>query len=317
MASTTKIVTAIAVINNADIQDIVTVPKQAVGVEGSSIYLELGEKIKVIDLLYGLMLQSGNDAAVALAIHVSGSIPKFAELMNNTAKDIGATNSNFVNPHGLHHDNHYTTAYDLGLISAYALRNDTFAKIVSTKSHTIDRAVKGWKHVILNKNKILHTFEGGDGVKTGFTKRAGRCLVSSATRDGMSVVCVVLNCGPMFEECRALMTRAYQQYQLFNILPSYAYAGVANVSNGRQDQVGAYSHKAVYYPLRDDEREQVTRLVEFDTLVAPITKDQKIGKIIVKLHDRVLCEQELYSMSQVQSISVMDKLRQLLPDWLG
>ena len=317
MASTTKILTAITAIKNCDVEDIVAVDKKAVGVEGSSIYLQAGEKLRVLDLLYGLMLQSGNDTAVALAIHIGGSVEKFAEMMNQTAKLAGATNSNFVNPHGLHHDNHYTTAYDLGLISTYALKDSIFAKIVATKSHTVDRPAKGWKHEIKNKNKILHSFEGGDGVKTGFTKKAGRCLVSSATRNGMQVVCVVLNCGPMFEECRALMQRAFNNYSLVNVLQSYEFAGIANVKNGRVEEVGAYSHKALYYPLRKEEHEQVTKLVEFDELKAPIAKDQKIGKILIKLHDRVLFDQDLFSIDKVQSINIMDKLRQLLPDWLS
>ncbi|MCL1945175.1 MAG: D-alanyl-D-alanine carboxypeptidase [Firmicutes bacterium] len=317
MASTTKIVTAITVIKHANLDDIVTVPKEAVGVEGSSIYLELGEQIKVLDLLYGLMLQSGNDTAVALAIYVGGSVPNFAKLMNDTAKEAGALNSNFVNPHGLHDDNHYTTAYDLGLVSTYAMKDETFKKISATKSHTVDRPKKGWKHAIKNKNKILHTFDGGDGVKTGFTKKAGRCLVSSATRDGMQVVCVVLNCGPMFEECRALMQQAFDNYSLVNILESYCYAGQANIENGRQEQVGAYSQKSFYYPLRKDEIPEIKKLVEFDKIKAPIKKDQKVGRIIITLHDRPLFEQELYSIDEVKGITIMDKLKDLLPDWLG
>lgn len=315
MASTTKILTAITVLKHSNIDDIVTVDPKAVGVEGSSIYLVAGEKLRVEDLLYGLMLQSGNDTAVALAIHVSGSIAKFAELMNETAKLAGATNSNFTNPHGLHDDNHYTTAYDLGLISTYALKDPTFKKIVSTKTHTVDRPAKGWKHAIKNKNKILHTFDGGDGIKTGFTKKAGRCLVSSATRDGMQVVCVVLNCGPMFEECAALMQKAFKTYKLVEILPSYTHAGLAHVTNGRSEEVGAYSIKSVSYPLRNEELSEINKTAEFDTIKAPVEKDQKIGKIIIKLHDRIISEQELYSIEGVQSISIMDKLRQLLPDW--
>ena len=205
MASTTKICTAITVIENCDnIEKTVTVPDKAVGVEGSSIYLQKSEKVKIIDLLYGLMLQSGNDCAEALAITVGGSIEHFAAMMNETAAKAGATNSNFVTPHGLHDDNHYTTAYDLALISAYAFKNPVFEQIVSTKKHIMPWEGRNYPRVIVNKNKILSTYEGGDGVKTGFTKKAGRCLVSSATRDGMRIIAVVLNCGPMFEDCASL-----------------------------------------------------------------------------------------------------------------
>ena len=215
MASTTKIVTAITVIENAsDLERTVKVPSAAVGVEGSSVYLEHDEELKIIDLLHGLMLQSGNDCAVALAITVGGSVEKFAEMMNVTAKKAGATNSNFVNPHGLHDDNHYTTARDLALISSYAMKNPVFESIVSTKRYTMPWMGRDYDRVVMNKNKILSTFDGGDGIKTGYTKRAGRCLVSSATRDGMRVICVVLDCGPMFEECGALMERAFSEYKL-------------------------------------------------------------------------------------------------------
>ncbi|MDR3021514.1 MAG: D-alanyl-D-alanine carboxypeptidase [Clostridiales bacterium] len=310
MASTTKILTAITVIKNCDVNSVVSITKEMCGIEGSSIYLQVGEQIKVLDLLYGLMLQSGNDAATALAIFVGGSVKGFAQLMNKTAKEAGANNSNFVNPHGLHDDNHYTTAYDLGLISTYALRDKTFATICATKSHIVNRPVKGWKHNIKNKNKILNTFQGGDGVKTGFTKKAGRCLVSSATQNGMQVVCVVLNCGPMFEECRQLMSHAFKQYSLTKILPSYNYFGDIAVKNGRVDKVGAYSHRSLYYPLRVDEVDSVTKIVEYDLVVAPIQAEQKLGKIKIYLHNRLIFEEDLYSVQSVQSNSILDKLKE-------
>jgi hypothetical protein len=161
-------------------------------VEGSSIYLRQGEKLTIRQLLYGLMLRSGNDCAVALAVKIGGNVERFAEMMNELARKIGVEKTNFVNPHGLHDDNHYTTAFDLARISAYAMKNSVFREIVSTKNITIS-GVEG-ERVLVNKNKMLSTFAGGDGIKTGFTKRAGRCLVSSAIKNGMEVVSVVLNC---------------------------------------------------------------------------------------------------------------------------
>lgn len=211
IASTTKILTAITVLENTqDVDKVVTVPDEAVGVEGSSIYLAHGEQLRIIDLLYGLMLQSGNDCAAALAILTSGSIADFAKLMNETAAKAGATGANFTNPHGLHDDNHKCSARDLAFITSYAMNNETFRKIVSTEVYKdCTYAGREYNRVIKNKNKILQMLEGGDGVKTGYTKVAGRCLVSSATRDGVTVIAVVLNCGPMFEESCEMINDAF------------------------------------------------------------------------------------------------------------
>ena len=220
MASTTKILTAITIIENCDLSEVVTVTNKTIGIEGSSIYLEEGEKLTVKELLYGLMLRSGNDCAETLAVHCSNSIENFAVLMNETAKRIGANDSNFVNPHGLHDDNHYTTAYDLALISCYAMKNSDFRQIVSTKSIQIPWITREYPRVLVNKNKMLKDFEGSTGIKTGFTKKAGRCLVSSCFRNGMEIVCVVLNCPPMFERSKELLTNAFNDYEICSIYES-------------------------------------------------------------------------------------------------
>lgn len=209
-ASTTKICTAITVIENQTLLDIpMPIPNEAVGVEGSSLYLQKGEMMTVRDLLYGLMLQSGNDCATALAIIVGGSVEGFVRMMNETAEKAGAKNTHFMNPHGLHHDEHYTTARDLCAISYYAMRNELFREIVSTKRHTTPYHNHDYKRNFPNKNKILFNYEGGNGIKTGYTRHSGRCLVSSATRDGKTYICTVLNCYDMFEECMRLMDCAF------------------------------------------------------------------------------------------------------------
>ncbi len=208
-ASTTKICTAITVIENYSNLDLpVPIPDEAVGVEGSSLYLQHGEMLTVRDLLYGLMLQSGNDCAAALAIITGGSVRGFVKMMNETAEKAGAVNTNFVNPHGLHHDDHYTTARDLCAISYYAMKNPVFREIVATKRHRTPYHNHEYDRNFPNKNKILYNYEGGNGIKTGFTKKSGRCLVSSATRNGKTYICTVLNCGDMFEECMRLMDMA-------------------------------------------------------------------------------------------------------------
>ena len=225
MASTTKIITALTVLNNCNLDEVVTVPAKACGIEGSSIYLRQGEKLTVKELLYGLMLRSGNDCAIALALHVGGSIEGFAQMMNKTAADLGCQNSNFVNPHGLHDANHYTSASDLATITCQALKNEQFAEIVSTKSVKIANDGYDYPRVLVNKNKLLANFCDADGVKTGFTKKAGRCFVGSATRNGMQVVVVVLNCGPMFEETAKMLDVAFANYTNVCIVPQNKLCG--------------------------------------------------------------------------------------------
>lgn len=211
MASTTKIMTAIIIIEDCNLDEVITVPEKSVGVEGSSIYLQHGEKISVRDLLYGLMLRSGNDSATALAIYHSGSIEKFVEVMNSRAKQIGALNTRFKNPSGLPAEGHYTTARNLCEIACYAMQNDTFREIVGTKSY------KGEFRNFVNKNKMLYSFDGANGVKTGYTVKAGRCLVSSAERNGMDVICVVLNCPDMYERSKAILESCFSAYELVEL----------------------------------------------------------------------------------------------------
>lgn len=211
-ASTTKVLTALVVLNKLPLDLVITVPKEAVGIEGSSIYLKEGDKISVEHLLYGLMLRSGNDAATALAIAACGSVDAFAQAMNDTAKECGAENSNFVNPHGLHDDNHYTTAYDLALITAAAYENDDFSRIVATKTA---RIFEGEQSVYIgNKNKLLNMFEGANGVKTGYTKTSGRCLVGGAKKDGMQLITVVLNYNDMWNDTIRLLKYGFDNYEM-------------------------------------------------------------------------------------------------------
>ena len=195
IASTTKILTAITVIEHADIFMTASIPASAVGIEGSSIYLRKGEKWKVLDLLYGLMLRSGNDAAVALAEITAGSVEEFVVLMNETAKKAGANNSNFTNPHGLHDARHLCTATDLAKITAYALKCPIFAEIVKTKTHHAVKEANGVNEQVTfyNKNKLLYSYPYAIGVKTGYTTHSGRCLVSAAEKEGHRLICVTLN----------------------------------------------------------------------------------------------------------------------------
>lgn len=318
MASTTKIATAITVIDNVpDLEKTVVIPDCAVGVEGSSIYLSKGETASIRDLLYGLMLQSGNDCAVALAVTTAGSVEKFAALMNETARKCGANDTNFVTPHGLHDDNHYTTARDLAKISAYAMKNATFREIVSSKRHIMPWAGHDCDRVILNKNKILTTFDGGDGIKTGYTKKAGRCLVASATRDGMTIISVVLDCGPMFEECRNLMEKAFEEYSLVDIT-ALAPDVKAEVRDGAKKTVTLRPTATSTYPLTKEETE---RLIFEEKGVKPmrggVKRGTENGKICVTLEKRLLFESKLFTIEEVEPLPVRDILLEIAREWNG
>lgn len=193
MASTTKIMSALVAIENADITKSVAVSSQAVGVEGSSVYLYEGEKLTLEDLIYAMMLESANDAAAAIAIEVGGSIEGFAQLMNKKASELGLKDTRFTNPHGLDDQEHYTTAHDLAIIAVAAMENPTFKQIVSTYKKTIPLNETEGVRLLINHNKLLKGYDGAVGIKTGYTKKSGRCLVSAAEKDGVKLICVTLN----------------------------------------------------------------------------------------------------------------------------
>lgn len=300
MASTTKILTAIVIIENCDIDEIITVTDKTVGVEGSSIYLEKGEKLSIRHLLYGLMLRSGNDCAETLAVHCSGSISEFANLMNKTAKKIGAYNSNFVNPHGLHNDEHYTTAYDLALISCYAMKNQDFRQIVGTKSIDIPFTTRGYNRHLINKNKMLNEFEGSNGIKTGFTKKAGRCLVSSCVRNGIELICVVLNCPPMFERSKTLLSNCFSEYKNYKLVESDYIFDFIEINNSER-KCGIYVKNDIVLPLTESEKNSIQIIYDYPkTLSKPIKKDQEIGSIKICCENKLLFEEKIYTIVEVK-----------------
>ena len=217
MASTTKIMTAYVILTNMDIDEVVKVPKEATLVEGSSIYLRDGEEIKVETLLYGLMLESGNDAAVALAVACSGSVDEFAALMNRTAHEMGMCDTVFANPHGLSAENHYTTAYELAYITSKAMQIDKFREIVSTQKMLVPSLDGSSTRLFLNHNKLLKYYDGAVGVKTGFTKNAGRCLVSAAERDGDMFIAVTLNDGNDWSDHQSMLDYAFNCYDTVSV----------------------------------------------------------------------------------------------------
>ena len=282
MASTTKIATAISVIDSGiDVEKIVSIPHNAVGVEGSSVYLKEGEEYSVKDLLYGLMLRSGNDCAIALAETVDGSGAAFSTRMNETAQRAGALNTHFVNPHGLPAKLHYTTAVDLSLITAYAMGNPLFCSIVSTKYYQ----PRAWQ----NKNKMLVQYEGAIGVKTGYTKEAGRCLVSAATRKNMTLVCTVLSCQPMYERSAELLDDAFEGYENKLLLK----AGTPLIVQKGNENIKGAPREDFYYPLSEGEEAQL----EIKTFPYTVMKNKEIvGQFEIYLSKRLLFSGNLYKL---------------------
>ena len=218
MASTTKIMTILIVLEHCKLTDVVTMDKKAAKTGGSRLGLSEGDKVTVNDLLYGLMLRSGNDAAVALAIHTAGSVEKFAQLMNDKAKELGLKNTHFVTPHGLDNPEHYTTAFELAKLTDYALKNEKVLEIVKTKTTTIN--INGYNRQISNTNELLGNVEGVYGVKTGFTNNAGRCLVTAVKRGDMDLIIVVIGADTRKDRAKdsmKLIEYAYKKYRVVNV----------------------------------------------------------------------------------------------------
>ena len=231
IASTTKIMTALIVCEQCNVLDRMRIPKEAVGIEGSSMYLQEGEVLTLQELLYGLMLSSGNDAAVALAIYCGGTVEGFAELMNDKAHILGMHDTHFENPNGLDSPGHYSTARDMAILAAYAMENPIFYKTVSTKS------VKVGERYLTNHNKLLWRVEGADGVKTGFTKAAGRILVSSATRDGRRLIAVTMDAPNDWNDHAALLEEGFSRYSLQRIVSKGDLMGTLEVVGGETHRV--------------------------------------------------------------------------------
>lgn len=213
MASTTKIMTAIVAMECADPTMIVDIPAEATCVEGSSIYLYAGERLSLEHLLYALLLESANDAAVAIAIAVAGSVDAFAQRMNDKAAQLGLCDTHFTNPHGLDHEQHYTTAYDLAKLAAYCMQNELFRTIVATRRTTIPLHETPDARLLLNHNRLLRVYPGAIGLKTGFTKRSGRCLVSAAARDGVMLIAVTLNAPDDWNDHMRMMDHGFARYE--------------------------------------------------------------------------------------------------------
>ncbi|MGI5935245.1 MAG: D-alanyl-D-alanine carboxypeptidase family protein [Oscillospiraceae bacterium] len=292
IASTTKIMTSLLILEHCNLDEKVTVEPEHTLVEGSSMYLKPEGDYTVKDLLYGLMLASGNDAALALACHVAGSVEGFARLMNQKAEELGLQNSSFENPHGLDGDNHYSSARDLAIITAAAMENETFCRIVSTPSYTVGDIT------YYNNNKLLRDYEGCIGVKTGYTMKAGRSLVSAAERNGMRLICVTLNDPDDWRDHMVLYDWAFSEYTYMNALPYCEFARLPVIS-GLEDSVGVAPWQVPCILVKNDS--DITLSVELPRFVyAEVREGEKAGGVTVNVDGKPAAIVDLRFMDSVE-----------------
>lgn len=314
MASTTKIMSAVIIVENCNLEDIVTVTAKEAGVGGSRLGLHTDDKISVNDLLYGLMLRSGNDAAVALAIHTAGSVEEFANLMNQKAEVLGLTNTHFVSPHGLDNSEHYTTAYELAKITDYALKNETIAKIVKTKTTTI--SINGNPMQISNTNELLGNVEGVYGVKTGFTNNAGRCLVTSVKRGDMDLIIVVLGADTRKDrasDSMKLIEYAFKKFHMVNLeeIIKREFEMWKQINQNRiyvdkaANSLELKLEEIKIKSLATDE-EPTIEISAVSYLEAPILENTRIGTVTVKVGDELIEEIEIKAGKEVKKRGIID-----------
>lgn len=272
IASTTKIMTAIVVLEHCELDDLVEVDSRSAGIEGSSMYLKAGESYTVEDLLYGLLLVSGNDAASALALHVADSMEEFAELMNAKAAELGMTESSFKNAHGLDEEGHYSTARDMAKLAAYCMGNEDFARIAGTVSHTVG------EQTLVNHNRLLREYDGCLGLKTGYTMAAGRTLVTCAERDGARYVCVTLNDPDDWDDHKALYDWAFANYSFAEVIPAGLSYEVPLIS-GAEMTAPAETEGAAYALIQNGESYDMEHELPAFAF-APISEGERAGRAV-------------------------------------
>ncbi|MEH7387899.1 D-alanyl-D-alanine carboxypeptidase family protein [Bacillus sp. JJ1521] len=296
IASITKIMTAIIAIESGKLDDMVKVSNKAVRAEGSSLYLQPNEQIKLEDLVYGLMLRSGNDGAVAIAEHVGGSLEGFVFLMNQKAEEIGMQNTEFANPHGLDdHENHFSSAYDMAILTRYAMMNEKYREIAGTKVHRAPNPTEKWDRVWRNKNKLLtKLYPYSTGGKTGYTKRAKRTLVSTASKDGMDLIAVTINASDDWNDHMNMFNGAFETYDLVKVVKEGDIQTENNFYKGK-----VFVDHDFMYPLTDEEKNEIKLNVD---LLEPDNKEWRkpenvpdiVGTLTINLGDETIEEMPIY-----------------------
>ncbi len=313
IASTTKIMSAIVALENGNLDDIVTVSKRAAAIRGSSINLKVDEKLTLREMLYGMMLNSGNDAAIAVAEHIGGSVENFVSMMNDKAEELGLTETSFKSPHGLDAPGHYSTAKELALLTQYAIKNPEFSKIVSTLSMQIQG------RSLYNTNEMLGNYPGVDGVKTGYTGQAGRCLVCSATRDNWKIITVVLGCPTRTaraESSRKVLDYAFNSFKPYTLLKTDEKIRNIPVYRGKMKEVTAIAVENIRIPLKSDELERMETEIELpECLEAPVKSNIEIGSIRFLLDGNVIASSALKTGEDVERKGLLDYFGEIMCTW--
>lgn len=329
MASTTKIMTAMVVIQNTNLNNTVEISKKSAGTGGSRLGLKLGDKITVKDLLYGLLLRSGNDCAVALAEYVAGSVQEFSNLMNQNAQMLGLNNTHFITPHGLDEEEHYTTAYELAVLTDYALNNEVFAQIVNTKSYTIN--INENTKTLNNTNELLGNLNGVYGVKTGFTNGAGRCLVTSIKRGNLDIICVVLGADTKKDRTRdsaKLIEYTFNKYEEINISEKVKEsfeswneinANRINIEKGESSKLELTLNdkdKIFTYPIEKGTEDNINIEINANlNLKAPVLENTNIGKIKVYYNAKELLEIDILNINKINKKRIKNYMSDIFKNY--
>ena len=316
MASTTKVMTALLTLELGNLDAPVTCSRNAFGVPGTSIYLAEGETLTLRQMLYGLMLASGNDAATAIAEHIGGTVEDFCRMMTTRAAELGCKNTMFLTPHGLPCEGHYTTAHDLALIAREAMTHPEFREIVGITRATIPWEGRSYDRVLNNKNKLLTTYEGATGIKTGYTKKAGRCLVFGAEREGMRIIGVVLNCWDWFNESARLMDIAFERYEAMTMMTAGESAATIEVVNSNGCTVDAVLSVDLTGVVAKGSIPQVEINLP-DSLDAPIQAGQVIGTVRMLAGGVVVAEVPLVAESDIAQDDFPARWHMYWQNWLG
>ncbi len=316
IASTTKIMTALVALENMSPEAMITVPAEATGLEGTSIYLCAGERLTLHELLYAVMLNSANDAASAVAISVAGSVEAFADLMNQKAAELGMTQTHFTNPHGLPDPDHYSTAEDMGRLTVYAMQNPAFREIVSTSKKQISRTAEDGICYLVNHNKMLYRYQGAIGVKTGFTKKSGRCLVSAAERDGIMMIAVTLNAPDDWRDHAAMLDYGFSLYERETLLTAGELRMQIPVAGGTFETAEVTNETPLTAVFPRDHGALTVRYELRSFYYAPLSQGEILGYAVLYEDGREAARCALCALNPVEERSVPDTAWQRAREWM-
>jgi len=323
MASTTKIMTAIVALENGNLDDKVTVSKKAALAPEVKMHLSAGEEITLRDLLYALMLQSYNDSAVAIAEHISGDVASFCNQMTEKAKSLGAKDTVFETPNGLDAGDHHSTAYDLALITSYALKNEKFNEIINTSSYTAKSNLRSYD--LYNKNRLLNEFQGANGVKTGFTGKAGHCFVGSAKRGDMQLISVVLASGwgtqgkeQKWIDTKRILSYGFEKYHYENIIKEGVISDKVNVTRSRKEDIGLYITEDFTIPITEEEKNAIHIDIDIPlTIEAPVAKDEVLGYANIYLGNELIKQIDIKTTESAERHDFETSIKKIITNWLN